>query len=70
MGGRIGVESTPGQGSIFRVEAPVERADEAEVRDAEMRRFRVVGLEPGQPEYRILIVEDQMENWLLLRKLM
>jgi signal transduction histidine kinase/DNA-binding NarL/FixJ family response regulator len=70
MGGQVSVESTPGKGSIFRVEVPVERAEESEVRGAEIKRQRVLGLEPGQPECRILIVEDQMENWLLLRRLM
>ena len=70
MGGRLSVESAPGKGSIFRVEAPVERAEESEVSAVEIKRGRVVGLAPGQPEYRILIVEDQMENWLLLRRLM
>jgi len=70
MGGRISVESTPGAGSIFRLEAPVERAEESEVNAAEIKRERVVGLAPGQPEYRLLIVEDQMENWLLLQRLL
>src|SRR4029079_16727870 len=27
-------------------------------------------LEPGQPDYRILVVEDQFENWLLLQRLL
>jgi signal transduction histidine kinase/DNA-binding NarL/FixJ family response regulator len=70
MGGRLSVESQPGKGSIFRMEATVERAAESEVGAAEIQRGRVVGLAPGQPEYRILIVEDQMENWLLLRRLL
>jgi signal transduction histidine kinase/DNA-binding NarL/FixJ family response regulator len=70
MDGRISVESTPGRGSTFRVEIPVERAEESEMSTAKISRGRVIGLEPGQPEYRILIVEDQMENWLLLRRLM
>lgn len=70
MGGRIGVESTPGKGSIFRVEIPVEQASESDVAAVEGRQRRVVGLQPGQPEYRLLIVEDQMENWLLLQRLL
>jgi signal transduction histidine kinase/DNA-binding NarL/FixJ family response regulator len=70
MGGRINVESTLGKGSIFHAEVPVERAEESEVRDVAIKRQRVLSLEPGQPKYRILIVEDQMENWLLLRRLM
>lgn len=70
MGGRISVQSTLGKGSIFRVEVPVERVEESAVQVAAIKRQLVLGLEPGQPEYRILIVEDQMENWLLLRRLM
>jgi CheY-like chemotaxis protein len=31
---------------------------------------QVVGLVPGQPAYRILIVEDKRENWLLLQRLL
>ena len=33
-------------------------------------RQRVIGLEPGQPSYRILIVEDRLENRRLLVKLL
>ena len=31
---------------------------------------RVIGLEPGQPEYRVLIVEDEAENWIVLERLL
>jgi signal transduction histidine kinase/DNA-binding response OmpR family regulator len=70
MGGRISVESTPGKGSIFRVETPVDHADEREISTARIDRGWVAALAPGQPEYRILIVEDQMENWMLLQRLL
>lgn len=30
----------------------------------------VISLEAGQPAYRVLIVEDQLENWLLLKTLL
>ena len=70
MGGQICVESTPGRGSLFRVELPVELADEADILAAVIDRKRVVGLASGQLHYRILIVEDQKENWLLLQKLL
>jgi CheY-like chemotaxis protein/anti-sigma regulatory factor (Ser/Thr protein kinase) len=70
MGGTIHVKSTHGIGSLFRVEVPVERAAEAEVMAAKRARERVVGLAPGQPEYRILIVEDKRENWLLLQRML
>jgi CheY-like chemotaxis protein len=70
MGGQISVESALGQGSKFRVELPVGRADAPALSAAEIRHGRVVGLAPDQPEYRVLIVEDQMENWLLLQRLL
>lgn len=70
MGGNIEVESTPDTGSLFRVNLPVQRAEEADVVPPEVAKGRVIGLEPGQPEYRILIVEDQVENQLLLQRLL
>ncbi|MFZ1828878.1 MAG: ATP-binding protein [Candidatus Competibacteraceae bacterium] len=70
LGGRIGVTSQPGQGSCFRIELPVEAVAESEAPDAEEERSEVIGLEPGQPDYRILIVEDQPENALLLIRLL
>ena len=70
MGGAIHVESTPGKGSLFRVELPVQRARESDVMGAKIVSERVIHLAPGQPEFRILIVEDQMDNRLLLQHLM
>jgi len=70
MGGRIDLESEPGKGSLFRVEIPVGVAAESELEATELETNSVVSLAPGQPLYRILIVEDQLENWLLLRRLL
>jgi signal transduction histidine kinase/ActR/RegA family two-component response regulator len=70
LGGRIGVESTPGRGSTFRVEVPVAPVADSDLSAAAIARGRVLSLEPGQPEHRILVVEDQMENWLLLQRLL
>ncbi|CDH43356.1 ATP-binding protein [Candidatus Contendibacter odensensis] len=70
IGGSITVDSVPGQGSRFRMEIPVGRVDAAIIDAVSRRPARVIGLEPGQPEFRILIVEDQEENWLLLQRLL
>ncbi|MDD2721507.1 MAG: ATP-binding protein [Gallionella sp.] len=71
MGGAINLESTPGVGSIFRVELPVSMVEAGEVRKVDaLVMGHVTGVAPGQPEYRILIVEDQLENQLLLKQLM
>jgi signal transduction histidine kinase/DNA-binding response OmpR family regulator len=71
MGGTIQVRSTVHEGSLFRVELPLERANESDVMNTKNDdRGQVVCLAPGQPEYRVLIVEDQRENWLLLQRLL
>ena len=77
MGGDITVESPPasgaeekgGRGSVFSFDIQVEPADPAEVVIAKPMR-RVVGLLPDQPTYRILVVEDNLQNRVLLSKLM
>ncbi len=71
MGGDITVESTPGKGSLFRIELPVEPASADDIVKPETQKHgEVIGLAPGQPGYRILIAEDQLENQLLLGRLM
>ena len=69
MGGTISLESTPGKGSLFRVELPVQMIP-AVLKAESIVKGEIAGLMPGQPEYRILIVEDQLENQLLLSQLM
>jgi PAS domain S-box-containing protein len=71
MGGTISVESTLGKGSLFRVELHLNEVKEADLLPQhETDKGEVIGLASGQPVYRILIVEDQLENQLLLSQLM
>jgi PAS domain S-box-containing protein len=71
MGGNISLESTLGKGSLFRVELPFIEAQQSDISNKEPEKAStVIGLAPNQPSYRILIVEDQYENQLLLARLM
>jgi urea ABC transporter urea binding protein len=69
MGGDITVSSILGQGTVFRFDVPIRLAEAADVQMRQAKQ-RVIGLEPGQPMYRILIVEDRWENRQLLVKLL
>ena len=69
MGGQIGVTSGPAQGSLFHFTIPA-RVLPSVAEPKELRRGRILGLAEGQPAYRLLIVEDQPENRLLLRRLL
>src|SRR5579883_2898112 len=69
MGGTIHVDSKLGHGSRFRLEIPVQLAEASEVSTAP-NLGNVIALASGQPEYRVLIVEDQQENWMVLERLL
>ena len=69
LGGRIGVRSRVGEGSVFSFEIPIAEATGEEVQEPAPRR-RAVGLEEGQPHYRLLVVDDQLENRLLVSRLL
>lgn len=70
MGGELTVNSHLGQGACFRINLPAQLAETSISREVNSNQSRVLGLAPGQGECRILIVEDQMENWLLLQRLL
>ncbi len=70
MGGEIHVESRAGEGSRFRVELWLEPAQAADIRTPRAGGERVIGLEAGEPEYRILVADDERENRSVMERLL
>jgi signal transduction histidine kinase/CheY-like chemotaxis protein len=71
MGGDIQVDSEVGCGATFKFDIQVKAVDQSEIENLESKiQTRVIALEPGQPRYRILIVDDKMDNRQLLIKLL
>ena len=66
MDGKITVESKPGEGSLFSVSIPLSLPEAEAVMDAEPPAAEVIGLTSGQSDWRILVVDDNRENRLLL----
>ncbi len=69
MGGDIHVVSHPGIGSKFAFEIDMSLADPTEVEMLKPHR-KVLALEPNQPEYRILVVDDRPDNCLVMERLL
>ncbi|BAT53455.1 multi-sensor hybrid histidine kinase [Nostoc sp. NIES-3756] len=69
MNGDISVKSTGNQGSTFTCQVLLHLADSVDLIDSSLKPH-VIGLEPGQPTYRILVAEDVVENRQLLIKLL
>lgn len=70
MGGRIDVESVPGQGTTFGIDLPLPLSDAAEVAARTSVPPVIQGLAPGQPAWRLLVVDDNESNRVLLVSLL
>jgi CheY-like chemotaxis protein len=69
MGGKITVSSSVGRGTIFKFDVHLGVADATAIKSKPPTR-RVIALQPNQPSYRLLIVDDRWDNRQLLIKLL
>ncbi|MBF2098698.1 MAG: PAS domain-containing protein [Gloeomargaritaceae cyanobacterium C42_A2020_066] len=70
LGGQVTVTTTPGQGSQFQLYLPVEiSARDPSTAAPTFPSQRIVGLAPGEPIPRILVVDDQPTNRKLLGRM-
>jgi PAS domain S-box-containing protein len=69
MGGELKVTSEVGVGSCFSFDIPVDVMEADEIEERHIARH-VVGLAPGQPTYKLLLVDDMRVSRMLLVKLL
>lgn len=71
LGGTIDVRSQLGRGTTFDFTIPVRTVPASEMGEAKPETTRhAIGLEPGQPRYKILVVDDRETNRELLVQLL
>ncbi len=69
LGGEITVSSRLGVGTIFKFDIQISVVPADEIQTQILSR-QIIGLEAGQPLYRILVAEDKLENRQLLVELL
>jgi signal transduction histidine kinase len=69
MNGQISISTSQGVGSTFKIKLPVLIARVEEV-TIETKWLAVTGIAAGQPEWRLLVVDDNLENCSLLTTLL
>lgn len=70
MGGMIAVRSKVDSGTTFAFDIPVTAVDATAIEPVASPARRAIALEPNQPRYRILIVDDREDNRQLLLKIL
>ena len=70
MGGELTLHSEVGQGSTFIMTLPAYIASVNDLASLTSHGRRIIALEPGQRQYRILVVDDKPNNRLVLVKLL
>ncbi|MCU7906369.1 MAG: response regulator [Candidatus Thiodiazotropha sp. (ex Epidulcina cf. delphinae)] len=69
MGGELLLETHPDQGSLFHFSVPLQVVAAPTLIVSTGGR-RVIGLQPGQRSFRVLIAEDSRDNRQLLRRIL
>lgn len=73
MGGELQAKSTLGEGSVFFFNVLLRLQETSiidTVKQADLEQQKVIGIASGQPQYRILAVDDVAASRLLLNKLL
>ncbi|MCX6360172.1 MAG: ATP-binding protein [Armatimonadetes bacterium] len=69
LGGGIELESIVGRGALFRVRLPVAPAEPDVEGVSDSTEGGTLRLAPGTPEVRVLIADDNVDNRLLLKRI-
>ncbi|MCP5496507.1 MAG: response regulator [Leptospiraceae bacterium] len=69
LNGEVSVRSEVNKGSVFSFSLPLVTAQKESIK-SKNTKLRVIGIAPNQDHFKILIVDDKLENRLLLSELL
>jgi CheY-like chemotaxis protein len=70
MNGEIEIDSEQGQGSLFKIKIPLQMIEAGMGIPSKAPVAEAIGLQADQPEWRFLVVDDNLENRVLLTTLL